>query len=104
MADALAPGISWRSIYSGIASPLTHESVSASRNGWLDVLVDVEQVGRIVSRLDLAEPLVIRPVRSPDPFLSLVHHEVDVSTARRVRVDGVPIVHRPALYQFRVRR
>src|ERR671915_387133 len=51
----------------------------------LDVLVHVEDVVRVVARLDLREPLVVVGVRGPHPALPLVHHEVDVGAA-----GGVP--------------
>src|SRR5262249_54612799 len=69
-----------------------------------NVLVDVEHVARIVLRLDLAEPLVIRAVGGADAVLALVHHEVDVSPTGRVRVDGFPVLLRPALQDLGVRR
>src|ERR1041385_46628 len=47
----------------------------------LDVLVDVEGVGRVVAVLDLGKPVVVAPVRRPDPVLALVHQEVDVGAA-----------------------
>src|SRR5712691_1025956 len=45
----------------------------------LDVLVQVEQVVRVVRPLDLDEPIVVASVVSPDPVLVVLRHEVDVA-------------------------
>src|SRR5580700_3690589 len=58
----------------------------------LDVLVDVEGVVRVVAPLDLGEPVVVAPVGGPDPVIALGHHEVDVRTAGRGRVQFLPVV------------
>ncbi len=46
------------------------------------ILIDPEEVARIVARLYLSEALIVTPIRRLDPRLALVHHEVDVSAAR----------------------
>src|SRR5262252_3808325 len=47
-----------------------------------DVLIHAKEILRVIPLLDLRQPLVILPVRRPDAFLALVHHEIDVRTAR----------------------
>ena len=47
----------------------------------LDVLVDPEQVGRVVDGLDLGEAVVVGAVGGSHPVLALVHHEVHVRPA-----------------------
>src|SRR5215472_7735818 len=49
-----------------------------------DILVDSEDVLGVVLRLQFRKPGVIAPVSGLHPSRSLVHHVVDVSTARRV--------------------
>ena len=67
------------------------KSGSALGGRW-DVLVDVEQVVRVVALLDLRQPVVIAAVRRPDPLLTLVfHHHVDVGAASRCGVQLFPI-------------
>src|SRR5580700_4424943 len=63
--------------------------------GGLDVLVDVEGVVRVVAVLDLGEPVVVAAVGGLDPVLALVHQEVDVSPARRGRVQLLPVIAGP---------
>jgi hypothetical protein len=61
-------------------------SSPAGRSLWLDVLVDVEQVVRVVFTLDLPQALVVAPVRRLHSLLAFFHHEVDVRAAHRVGV------------------
>src|SRR5215469_15156658 len=46
----------------------------------LDVLVDVEEVGRVVRRLHLCQLLIVVAVGGFDHVLALVHNHVDVGT------------------------
>ena len=48
---------------------------------WLDVLVHAEKVRRIVLLLDRSKASVIIAERSLNPFLSFVHHEVNIGAA-----------------------
>ena len=61
----------------------------------LDVLVHAEEVVRVVGGLDRGQPLVVAAVGGLHPLLALVHHEVHVAAARRVRVLGLPVVDAP---------
>src|ERR1700728_48489 len=61
----------------------------------LDVLVDVERVVRVVTLLDLGQPVVVAAVGRLHPVLALVHHEVDVRAAGRGRVQLLPVVPGP---------
>ena len=45
--------------------------------------------------LDLRQPVVVVAVGRLHPLLALVHHEVDVGAAGRVRVGCVPVADRP---------
>src|SRR5271170_3011629 len=67
---------------------------SALRAG-LDVLVDVEDIVRVVPLLDPGEPVVVAAVGRLDPVLALVHQEVDVPAAGRGRVQLLPVVPGP---------
>src|SRR4051812_16255489 len=61
-----------------------------------DVLVDPEQVRRVVAALDLHQALVVGAValaHTPGALVSL--EEVDVGAARGVRVDRVVVPARP---------
>ena len=44
----------------------------------LDVLVDMEEVVRIILAFNPSQPLVVVAVGGLDPVLALLHHEVDV--------------------------
>src|SRR5437868_7990622 len=61
----------------------------------LDVLVHVEEVVRVVRRLDLGEPLVVLAVARLHAILALLHHHVHVGAARRERVERVVVAARP---------
>src|SRR5690606_9558370 len=58
-------------------------SVSSPRR---DVLVDAEQIGRVVLRLDRGKPVVVVPIGGSDALRALLHHEVDVGAAGGVGV------------------
>src|ERR1035438_8711788 len=64
--------------------------VSSSGSG-RNVLVHAEEIRRIVPGFYLLETAVVRAVGSFDAGRAFFHHEIDVSTGGRVRVDGVPI-------------
>src|SRR5579864_1574446 len=69
------------------ASPLDWASrteATASGYGGPDVLIDVEQVGRVVHVLDRHQAVVIVPIRRSDALLALIHHHVHVGAAHRV--------------------
>ena len=76
----------------GARRPPAPEQLSGGRQ---DVLVDPEHVVRVVRRLDLREAGVVRAVGRLHARLALVHHEVDVGAARRVRVQRLPVADRP---------
>ena len=44
----------------------------------LHILVDMEEVVRIVLAFNFSQPLVVVAVGGLDPVLALLHHEVDV--------------------------
>ncbi len=48
----------------------------------LDILVDTEQIVRVVLRLNRRQALVVVAVGRLDAVLALVHHHVDVGPAR----------------------
>src|ERR1019366_390031 len=68
--------------------PRVEVSSSGSRR---NVLVHAEEIRRIVPGFYLLETAVVRAVGSFDAGRAFFHHEIDVSTGGRVRVDGVPI-------------
>ena len=47
-----------------------------------DVLIDAEEVRRIVLTFDSREAIVVLAVRRADAILPFVHHEIDVRAAR----------------------
>src|SRR3972149_1767140 len=61
----------------------------------LDVLVQVEQVVRVVLPLDLEETLVVALVVRLDALLVVLGHEVDVPALLRVRRRGPVVVAHP---------
>ena len=61
----------------------------------MNVLVNAKQVVGVIFRLDLRKAIVVVTVAGLHPFLPFLHHEVDVRTAARVRVHGVPIADGP---------
>src|SRR5262249_4594192 len=69
-----------------------------------DVLVDVEDVLRVVALLDPGEPVVVAAVGGPDPVLALGHHEVDVGAAGRGRVQRLPVLPGPLRHRGHVGR
>src|SRR4026209_1618566 len=61
-----------------------------------DVLVETEQVRRVVGPLERAQPLVLSvPVRGPHSVLPLLAQEVHVDTAGGVRADHLPEIPGP---------
>src|SRR5215218_11340615 len=61
------------------AEALAHGVEQARNLVWRDVLVQPEEVRRIVGALERLEPLVlVGTVGLPDPLLALIHHEVHV--------------------------
>src|SRR5262245_49802065 len=64
----------------------------------LDVLVDVEDVVRVVAPLYPGEPVVVAAVGGLDPVLALEHHEVDVGAAGRRRMQRLPVLLCPLRY------
>jgi hypothetical protein len=52
----------------------------------------VEEVVRVICGLDLAKPLVVAALSGANPVRSLFHHEVDVRSPGRIRVQRIPIV------------
>ena len=63
-----------------------------------DVLVETEHIVRVVSALERLQPIELRrPVRLPDPFLALVHHEVHIH-AGLVRGERRPVRPRPLAF------
>src|SRR5690606_42012693 len=75
---------------------------ACSRRG--DVLVDAEQVARVVVRLDRGQARVVVAVAGPDPFVALVHHHVHVRSAGRVRMQRLVVVDGPLADGVRVGR
>jgi len=53
-----------------------------NHSGRMDVLVDAEQVGRVVLTFDLREATVVVPECRLHPLLAFLHHEVDVGATR----------------------
>jgi len=77
------------------ASPSRSGDASASRS---DILVEPEEVGRIVVLLCRRESIVIRAVSGLDArFALIIHHEVRVGAGKIVRMDRSPIGLRPFL-------
>ena len=60
-----------------------------------DVLIHAEQVRGIVLVLDRSQPIVVVTERRLDPLLALIHHEIDVRAAGRVRMHRVEVVLAP---------
>src|SRR4051812_36482910 len=71
-----------------------------------DVLVDPEDVLRVVLGLDPRESVVVVAVRRLHALLARVAfaHEVHVAAARRVRVDRVPVPDAPVTHLAGARR
>src|SRR3954451_8071307 len=65
------------------------------RSARLDVLVDPEEVLRVVRRLDAGQAVVVVAVARAHPLLALVHHHVHVRAAGRVGVQRVEVVDGP---------
>jgi myo-inositol 2-dehydrogenase / D-chiro-inositol 1-dehydrogenase len=84
------------------ASPCTVHRLEVRLARGLNVLVDVEDVIGVVAALDLSEPVVVAAVGGLDPFLALVHQEVDVSPASRGGVQFLPVVACPLRDEARV--
>src|SRR5579883_2717554 len=77
------PGINrYRALFSGLAKGLVRR---------LDVLVHAEPVFGIVLLLHGPESGVVAPVCRADTFLALLHHEVDIGSARRVGMERLPV-------------
>ena len=89
--SAVAPRMSWRSMKIGMA-PIP--SFPALRR-WSDVLVDAEQVLRVIFRLDGGEPSGIAEIGPPDAILVILRYEVHVGAAGRERCTGVEQRPRP---------
>src|SRR5688500_16656302 len=63
----------------------------------LDVLVDVEEIVRVILALYLGKPLIVVAIGGAHALLSLViHHHVDIRTPCRIGMNGIPIGARPA--------
>src|SRR6266566_6664855 len=61
-----------------------------------DVLVDVEEVVRVVLGLDLRQALVVVPVGRLDALLALFQsHHVQRPAAERVRMERLPVADAP---------
>lgn len=60
---------------------------SFHESAWLDVLVDAEDVLRVVRRLHACQPRVVVPVARADAVGAVVHHHVHVATRHRMRLD-----------------
>src|SRR5262245_35202634 len=71
---------------------LPDEQASA---GWRDVLVEVEQVARVVVPLDGGELVVVAAVVVVDPATVVVGHEVDVAAWLCVRSCSVVVLSHP---------
>lgn len=61
---------------------------NASLRGRPNILIDPEQVRRVVPRLHLHQAIVVRAVGSPDPLFAFHAEEVHVNTPRRERLGG----------------
>ena len=72
--------------------PFSHAPLLTLRQ---HILVDPEQVVGIVLRLHLGQPLVVAAVAGLHPFLTFLHHEVDVRAAARVWVHVIPVADGP---------
>jgi hypothetical protein len=69
-----------------------------------NVLIDAEQVHGIVLVLNRRQPLVVVSERCLNPFLALVHHEIDVCPTSRIRMQRVEIVLAPRRDLWTIRR
>src|SRR6266568_2400891 len=70
--------------------------------GGRNVLVNPEEIVRVVAGLDPGEPVVVGPVAGTDPVGPLVHHEVHVRSPGGGRMQRLPVAHRPVLELGRV--
>lgn len=64
-------------------------------HGWSDVLVDPEEIARIVTVLEFDQTLVAGPVRRFESSPLLLGHKVDVGLAGGVLGDRIPQVLAP---------
>src|SRR5262245_54742787 len=78
---------------------------AAASSGGLDVLIDAEEVRRIVFLLDGRQALIIVAIACFDPCLAVVSiHEVDVGTTWIEFMDRIPIATPPTFQLPRPRR
>jgi hypothetical protein len=64
----------------------------APSGGRLDVLVDPEQIGRIIFALHGRQPGIVCPVGRLEPGVALiVHHEIRIGAAEVERMHRLPI-------------
>src|SRR5215831_9216871 len=70
----------------------------------LDVLVHAEEICGVVLLLNAGETTVIVAESGLNPILALVHHEVDVSAAGGIGMQGLPIFLAPGRDLLRVSR
>ncbi len=56
----------------------------AASPGWLDILIHVEQIARIIRGFDLCQSGVVVAVGCLHGVCTLIHHHVDIPPARRV--------------------
>src|SRR6516225_5182205 len=91
--SAVMSRISWRSMKIGIAA--SGRRPTPPSGGWPDVLVDTEEVVRVVSGLDCGQPLGVAEIGIGDSVLIFFRHEVDVDASRRERFARLEHGSRP---------
>ena len=67
----------------------------AASAGWLDILIHVEQIARIIGCFDLCQPGIVVTVGCLHRVGALIHHHVDIAATRRIGVQRHPIVPGP---------
>src|ERR1051325_3343885 len=71
-------------------------------SGWLDVLIQLEEVGRVILVFQGNQPVVVGPISRPYPLLALIAEKVDVDAAQREGTRGRPEHPRPPDMPLRV--
>ncbi len=74
---------------------LIRSSLPAASPTWLDILIHMEQIARIIRCFDLCQSGVVVAVRRFHIVRTLIHHHVDIASSRRIGMQCYPIVPGP---------
>src|SRR6266487_4577313 len=74
---------------------LIRSSLPAASPGWLDILIHMEQIARIIFCLDLYQPGIVVAICCLHEVWALIHDHIDIAPTRRIGMQCHPVVFGP---------